>query len=369
MASRNIAKRKNGKWLARYRLVPGGREYTKTFARKKDGEKWLDEQTAATVTGQFVDPSDKTTVAQYARTWAASRPHNPRTAKRTDSLIRNHIEGTPLGARQLKQVLPSEAQAWATGRAALLAASSAAGLVSLVRSIFKAAVLDRLVAVSPFARVTLKPAEAQRIVPLTVEQVRLLAEKMPKRCRAMVIVQAGLGLRLGELLALRADDVSFLKRTVRVEWQIPPDGTKRERPKTPLSCRTLPLPNFVAEALAAHMQEFPPLPDGTLFFNSHKKLWLTTYYGSKVFAAGVEAAELPEGTTSHDLRHHYASVLLHAGESVVAVAERLGHKNANLVIRVYGHLMPDSEERTRTALESAWRAADQLRTAGSLKVV
>jgi integrase len=368
MASKNIAKRPDGMWRARYR-DEAGKEHSKHFRRKKDGERWIDEQTAAIVTGQYVDPNDKTTVAAYARTWAASRPHNKRTARRTDSLITNHIEGTKLGARQLKQVLPSEAQAWATGRAAVLAESSAAGLVSLVRSIYKAAVLDRLVAVSPFVRVTLKPAEAKRIVPLTVEQVRQLAEKMPKACRAMVIVQAGLGLRLGELLALRLQDVDFLRRTVRVEFQVPPDGTEREAPKTPLSKRTLPLPQFVAEALAAHIKEFAPLPDGTLFYNARKNLWRTTHYGTKVIGPAVKAAGLPEGTTSHDLRHHYASVLLHAGESVVAVAERLGHKNANLVIRVYGHLMPDSEERTRKALESAWSAADQVRTAGAGKAV
>jgi len=43
-------------------------------------------------------------------------------------------------------------------------------------------------------------------------------------------------------------------------------------------------------------------------------------------------------------------VLLAAGESVVAVAERLGHDNASLVLSTYGHLLPDQEERNRTAI-------------------
>jgi integrase len=50
-------------------------------------------------------------------------------------------------------------------------------------------------------------------------------------------------------------------------------------------------------------------------------------------------------------------VLLAAGESVVAVAERLGHENATLVLKTYGHLMPDSEDRTRRAVDEAWRGA------------
>ena len=70
----------------------------------------------------------------------------------------------------------------------------------------------------------------------------------------------------------------------------------------------------------------------------------------------VSAAGLPRRTTTHDLRHHYASVLLAAGESVVAVAERLGHEDASLVLSTYGHLMPDSDDRTRSAVDAAWDA-------------
>ena len=39
---------------------------------------------------------------------------------------------------------------------------------------------------------------------------------------------------------------------------------------------------------------------------------------------------------------------------MIAVAERLGHKNATLVLKTYGHLMADSEDRTRKAVETAW---------------
>lgn len=370
MASRSIKKRPDGKWRARYR-DEAGKEHARHFDRKKDGERWLDEQTAAQVTGQWVDPkAGDITVAAYARQWAAGRPHNARTARRVASAIKNHIDGTSLGARPLSKVLPSEAQAWATGRGRVLAASTTSYTVYLVRSIFAAAVLDRLIGRSPFTKkISLPESVPARIVPLTVAQVQALAEVAPKRCRAMVLTQAGLGLRIGELLALRVSDVDFLRRTVRVESQIPPNELEREDPKTPLSKRTLPLPQFVADALAAHIQEFPALADQSLFYNSRKNLWSTSRYG-KVFVSAAEEAGLPIGTTSHDLRHHYASVLLFAGESVVAVAERLGHKNAGLVIKTYGHLMPDSEERTRRALEAAWGgAADQVRTSGSSKAV
>ncbi len=49
-------------------------------------------------------------------------------------------------------------------------------------------------------------------------------------------------------------------------------------------------------------------------------------------------------------------MLLAAGESVVAVAEGLGHEDATLVLTTYGHLMPQSENGTRRAVHDAWRA-------------
>jgi integrase len=105
-----------------------------------------------------------------------------------------------------------------------------------------------------------------------------------------------------------------------------------------------------------------PAPDALSLAGGYRH----DHYGSQILAAAVRRAGLPEGTTSHGLRHHYASVLLAAGESVVAVAERLGHENATLVLKTYGHLMPDSEDRTRRAIDEAWCAttvpSDQAKT-------
>lgn len=115
-------------------------------------------------------------------------------------------------------------------------------------------------------------------------------------------------------------------------------------------------PQVVAESLSRHVAEFPPGQDGTLFTTRFGAPYAHGYYGTRIFAAAVDRAGVPPSTTSHDLRHHYASVLLAEGESVVAVAERLGHPNAALVLSTYGHLMPDAEDRTRRAVDSAWAA-------------
>jgi hypothetical protein len=56
----------------------------------------------------------------------------------------------------------------------------------------------------------------------------------------------------------------------------------------------------------------------------------------------------------HALRHFYASALLDSGENIKAVSEYLGHSNAALTLRIYAHLMPSSQARTRTAIATVY---------------
>jgi integrase len=344
------------RWQVRYRVdgqqKDGGSYDTRAVAQRK-----LVELEAAVQRGQWIDPNDRTTVAEYLRAYAATRSHGERTRRRVDSLIRCHVEATQLGGRRLATVRPSEAQGWIADRAAVLAPSTSRQLVKFVRSAFAAAVLDRLVAESPFARITLPRVEREQFTPLTVTQVQALRDAMAPRYRAMVVVQAGLGLRLGELLALRTGDVDFLRRTVRIEWQIAQRTRERTAPKTPRARRTLPLPAHVGDALAEHLRAQPAGIDGLLFHTADGLPLWHEHYGTRVFRAAVAAAGLPAGTTSHDLRHHYATELLSAGLSVVEVAELLGHEDASQVVKVYGHAAEGFDVRARKALDAAWTAA------------
>ena len=56
----------------------------------------------------------------------------------------------------------------------------------------------------------------------------------------------------------------------------------------------------------------------------------------------------------HALRHFYASVLLDAGENIKALSIYLGHSDPGFTLRIYTHLMPSSEERTRAAVSAVF---------------
>jgi integrase len=122
-------------------------------------------------------------------------------------VISKHIDGTKIGSMRLAAVRRSQVQAWVSDRAQVLSQ----GTLRLLRSIIAAGVQDRLVASSPVIRLSLPRSERARITPLSVAQVQDLAQAMPARSKVMVITHAGLGLRIAELLALRVQDVDFLR--------------------------------------------------------------------------------------------------------------------------------------------------------------
>jgi integrase len=174
-----------------------------------------------TARGVYVNADDPTTVTAAARAWLARRSVRDRTHYRLASLIHCHLESVPFGSRRLAAVKPSEVHAWVADRSKVLAPTTLCKLVGMLRSVYADAVLDRSVATNPVVRVSLPSVTRERVVPLSVTQVRALADALPLRYQAMVLAQAGLGLRIGELLGLRVADVDFLRRTVRIEHHYP----------------------------------------------------------------------------------------------------------------------------------------------------
>jgi len=142
-----------------------------------------------------------------------------------------------------------------------------------------------------------------------------------------VILAAGTGLRQGEAFGIERRHVDYA------------------------SHRTIPLPQVVVDALAAHMAAFPA-DDGFLFTTGTGQPVRRTAFSATVWLPAIKRAGLPAGTGFHALRHYYASLLIRHGESVKVVQLRLGHATAAETLDTYSHLWPDSEDRTRLAVDS-----------------
>lgn len=124
------------------------------------------------------------------------------------------------------------------------------------------------------------------------------------------------------------------------------------------------------QSLAAHLAAFPAVAVADIAEDSKPVEMLFTWAGKPItravfghkWRAAAAVADLPAGATSLALRHYYASLLIAHGEPVKMVQSRLGHASAAETLDTYSHLWPDSDDRTRDAIDSALGAAYPLRT-------
>ena len=166
----SIAKRPDGRWRARYRDADD-REHSKHFSRRVDAQRWLDEVTAAVVTGQYVDPNaGRITFRTYAEQWRLAQVNRPSSAAHVKTMLRRHAYPA-FGNKARSTIKPSEMQAWVkklgdgAGTQKALQPATVHVAHGIVAAIFKAAARDRKVASSPCEGVKLPKVEPGRSCP------------------------------------------------------------------------------------------------------------------------------------------------------------------------------------------------------------
>lgn len=338
----SINKRPNGKWRAQY-YDAAGKQITRHFDRKVDGQRWLDETTAAVVTGAYVDPKTaKTTVGDWCDTWLAGyatrRTSTVRTAKTHVGLIRKAFGPLPLSG-----VRPSAVRSWcAQLKADGYEASYVYALHSRLSQVMGDAVHDGILAKNPCSRRTSPGAGKQKPYLATTEQVWALYDLFPEHLKPAILLGAFAGLRTAEACGLRVEHVDFMRGIVHPTLQWPAVELKTEASKTPV-----PIPSELTLMLSAAVVQWGSdwlVTDGA---GGQAPPWSID---RAMRTARTKVPGLPDGFRFHDLRHYLASLLIASGSDVKVVQARIRHASAKTTLDCYGHLWPDADESTRTAV-------------------
>lgn len=366
MASGSVKKRPSGKWAARWREAPGAREKLRTFDLKTDAEQFLAETLADIRRGTYIDPrAGDVTFRVWAEEWRTRQQHRPSTATLVEGHLRNHVY-PEIGDRPLATIRPSQIEALVMTLSKKLAASTVETVYRYVAAVFAAAVRDRLILSTPCDRIRLPKINATKVVPLEVSEVLAIADALDDRYRALVMLAAGTGMRQGECFGLSVDRVDFLRKRITVDRQrnTVPESEELFGPlKTPASERTIPIADVTVLELSEHIRKYGTGPEGLIFTTEGGLPMQRNRFGDLWRGMRRRSPEVPDRAKFHDLRHFYASMLIREGESVKVVQARLGHASASETLDTYSHLWPDSEDQTRSAVESVLGSiADRLRT-------
>jgi integrase len=325
-----------------------GRKIRKTFPTMAAARGWRADALVAVRKGT-VAASTSTTFRAAAEAWLVGArdgsirtrsgdAYKPSTLRGYEEALRVRILDE-LGAKKLGDVRRADVQDIADRMlAAGMDASTIRNALMPLRAIYRRALVRGEVAVNPTTGLELPAVRGRRErIASRQEAAALLAALDDDHDRAVWATALYAGLRLGELRALRAEDVDLAAGVIRVErsWD------RHEgviEPKSRAGRRRVP----IVAALRVHLVAWKlRRGGGELFFGDGYDPFNRDGLVVRANRAWKAAAQTQIGL--HEARHTYASLMIAAGVNAKALSTFMGHSSITITLDRYGHLMPGSE--------------------------
>lgn len=274
-----------------------------------------------------------------------------------------------LGKKRVREITPESVLAWqrhlmaegGTKNGKALSANTVRLARSPLAGAFKLAVAQGLVRTSPVAIVARPPTGKKVPRHWSPEQAReFLGSQEGDRLYPLWAFLLGSGLRIGELVWLRWDNVDLKRQHARIiefastlGWDLVESAGK-----SATATRTVDLDPWLVGILErqAEMQRFearqPEYAESAYVFTKPAGGYYHPQMLSKALARESEAAGLPR-LTAHGLRHTSATLMLESGVPPKVAAERLGHSDATLFLNLYSHVTPTMQRDAADKLGAA----------------
>ena len=319
--------------------------------------------------GGLVFDAGSLTVGEYLKRWLKD---SIRGTVRTSTyevhryMIEPHIVPA-LGRVKLKNLNPVHVRGFYREKLdSGLSAATVRKMHSVLRKALKQTVLDGLVPRNVCEAVKPPKVERKEITPLDREQAKALldtANEVGDRLEALYVLAVHTGMREGELLGLKWEDVDLERGVLRLKRALVREGGKTTLGdlKTAKSRRSVRLTRAAVEALRSHlerqieeMERTGSLyqPGGLVFATESGTLLNPSNLRNRSFKPLLKRANLPD-ICFHDLRHTCATLLLSQGTHPKLVQELLGHATIAMTLDTYSHFLPSMGDQTVKAMEAA----------------
>jgi integrase len=302
-------------------------------------------------TAAKIPPKSGMTLETFVKEWRTNVAVNLKgsTTRAAESHLRAHIL-PKLGSLTLPEINTKAVQAFVAhlatgGRSRKTVENVLLTLSSILR---KAKAWDYACGSFSLADITL-PREGvkkeQRC--FTDEEVGKILAAAPEPFGTILALTSVLGLRIGEVLALRVSDVDFTRKIVRVRQSIDAATRKVQAVKSNASSADVPMPSQLEGRLRKHLQTHDGKTD-LLFINRRGRPYSANKLRAKVLHPLLEKLSIPLGGF-HSMRHGAASALLADGATPAVVQKQLRHSDPRITLGVYAHVIGDQQ---RNAVEN-----------------
>lgn len=366
----SIYLRGDGRWAASISLEGGKR---KTFYGKTRKEVQEQLKTALHQQQQSIlatGPQQK--VEQFLIHWLENvhkQSIRSRTYERYEEIVRLHLV-PGIGRHQLQKLSPQHLQSFYTNKLEEgLSTTTVISFHNVLHKALETAVRWNLISRNVCDLVSPPRRKRFEIQPLSVEQVQqLLAASREHRQEALFILALATGMRRGELLGLKWQDINFQTDTLQVRrilTRVPtkvknPQGATyvEAEPKTEKGRRSILLPPFVVEALKQHRaRQLEARLKAGAAWQEHDYVFCTSV-GTHLHPTRdvlnqlkvlLAKAGLP-AIRFHDLRHSSATMLLSMSVHPKIVQEILGHSQISMTLDTYSHVLPTMQKEAMSKL-------------------
>lgn len=311
-----------------------------------DEVRWVSPEERLAASRRKAEP--KVRFGEYGEKWIVERrnskgePLRALTRKDYELVLAKYLAPT-FGDRPIDQITRADVRTWHT-KLGSTAPRTRAKAYGLLRAIMNTAVDDELIAASP---VHIRGAGAQatkrKVEPATPAEIEMMADAMPPRLRASVIISAWCALRYGELAELRRKDIDVKRKLIRVRRAVtfPPGGPVVGPPKSDAGVRDVSIPPHIWPVVEEHLKEYVrPAPDALLFPSEGRgHIW---HSGMNNYFSKARAAAGREDLKWHDLRHTGATLAAQVGATTAELQARLGH-STSVAAQLYQHAAKDRD--------------------------
>jgi integrase len=365
----SIYQRKDGRWTASVTVEGRKRKYIYGKTRREVQERLKvvlrDQQQGTLVT------SPQQTMEQFLNQWLESHKTSIRirTFERYEQIVRLHLVPN-IGHIQLQKLTPQMVQNLYTKLEKGLSSTTVNTLHAMLHKALKDAVKWGLLARNVCDAVSVPRRAHYEIKPLTMEQAKILLDAAKQDpLEALWVLALTTGMRRGEMLALKWQDINFeqaMLQVRRIFTRAPGRRYIESEPKTEKSRRSIMLAAITVETLRQHRirqlemkpQAGPAWQENDLVFCTSLGTPLNPNVALDKFKKLLKKAGLPD-MRLHDLRHSIATILLSMGVHPKVVQELLGHNRIQETVDTYSQVLPTIHREAIKRLEDVlWKKDD-----------
>jgi integrase len=175
----------------------------------------------------------------------------------------------------------------------------------------------------------------------TDEEVGKIIGAAPEPFSTILAVTSVLGLRIGEVLALRISDLDFARKVIRVRQSVDSATRLPQAVKSQASSADVPMPTQLETRLRAHLLKHDGKSE-LLFANRKGRPFSANKLREKQLHPLLVKLGIPRGGF-HSMRHGAASSLLADGATPAVVQKQLRHSDPRITLGIYGHVVGNQQ--------------------------